>query len=490
MELGKPEENSRVGILMVSIVRFIEDFSKEIKEENAAIFAGAGLSAPVGFVNWQELLRPLAVDIHLDVEKEHDLVSLAQYHVNEHGGNRHDLNHAILDNFSKTVVITENHKILARLPIKTFWTTNYDTLIEDALKEAGKRPDVKHALNQLPTTLPNRDAVIYKMHGDVYHPADAVLSKADYETYHQDRAPFITALAGDLVSKTFLFIGFSFSDPNLDYILSRIRIEQGNNQRKHFCILKKEASKDDDNEGDFEYRKIKQQLFIKDLLRYNIRTVLVDEYSEITDILTRLDEENKENTIFISGAAHEYGDKWSEKEALGFVHDLSKGLIASGRRIVSGLGLGIGSAVVDGALQEIYWNQKQTLTDQLIIRPFPQTAQAQQLWPQYRNDMLNYAGTVIFVFGNKIDKETGKIILSSGMREEFEMAKSKGLNLIPLGFTGYMAEELWNEINENFEKYYPGAKDEFIAAFQLIGNKELSVDEYLNAIKILLNNLN
>jgi hypothetical protein len=39
---------------------FIKDFLKEIREDNAAIFAGAGLSASAGFVNWRELLRPIA----------------------------------------------------------------------------------------------------------------------------------------------------------------------------------------------------------------------------------------------------------------------------------------------------------------------------------------------------------------------------------------------------------------------------------------------
>jgi len=39
---------------------FIRDFLKEVREDNAAIFAGAGLSAPAGYVNWRDLLRPLA----------------------------------------------------------------------------------------------------------------------------------------------------------------------------------------------------------------------------------------------------------------------------------------------------------------------------------------------------------------------------------------------------------------------------------------------
>ncbi len=48
---------------------FIKDFLKEILEDNAAIFAGAGLSASAGFVNWRELLRPIADELRLDVDK-------------------------------------------------------------------------------------------------------------------------------------------------------------------------------------------------------------------------------------------------------------------------------------------------------------------------------------------------------------------------------------------------------------------------------------
>jgi NAD-dependent SIR2 family protein deacetylase len=38
--------------------RFIDDYLAEIEAGNAAIFAGAGLSIPAGFVDWRDLLRP------------------------------------------------------------------------------------------------------------------------------------------------------------------------------------------------------------------------------------------------------------------------------------------------------------------------------------------------------------------------------------------------------------------------------------------------
>jgi hypothetical protein len=65
---------------------FIDIYVQALHDQNAAIFAGAGLSIPAGLVNWKELLKDIATDVGLDVNKEEDLVTVAQFHVNEHGG--------------------------------------------------------------------------------------------------------------------------------------------------------------------------------------------------------------------------------------------------------------------------------------------------------------------------------------------------------------------------------------------------------------------
>ena len=39
------------------VARFIDDYFAELDAGNAAIFAGAGLSVPAGFVDWRELMR-------------------------------------------------------------------------------------------------------------------------------------------------------------------------------------------------------------------------------------------------------------------------------------------------------------------------------------------------------------------------------------------------------------------------------------------------
>lgn len=469
-----------------NLKHFIAKFSSEIEEGNAAIFAGAGLSVAAGYVDWKGLLTPLANKLGLDIDKEHDLVSVAQYHCNEDAGGRHDLNQLLINQFCSGHIVTENHKILARLPIKTFWTTNYDRLIEKSLEGARKIADVKYTNQHLTLTKAKRDAVVYKMHGDVEHPDEAILTKDDYERYHKDYAPFITALSGDLVSKTFLFVGFSFTDPNLDYILSRIRINFNRTQRTHYCIFKKVNRSSYKTDDEFHYEELKQKLSINDLKRFHIETILVDDYDKIKTILQAIEDRFRQKTIFISGSANTYGSL-EQASAENFIKKMSQTLISQEHRIVSGFGLGVGGHVISGALEEIYKNKGLALHDQLILRPFPQGEDAKKQWELYRKDMLAYAGIAIFIFGNKI--EDNQIILADGVKKEFDIAKEKGLKLIPIGATGFMAEKLWNEIRNKFEEYYPKIGVDIKELFFTLGDSSIDLSTHLETVITIINKL-
>ena len=448
---------------------FIRDIIKELEEENVAVFAGAGLSMPAGYVSWGELLKPIAEELGIDIKKEYDLVSIAQYYLNENGGHRSELNRRLIEVFTQNTNTTENHKILARLPIKHYWTTNYDKLIEQSIEEQSKKVDVKYTKKHLSITIPKRDAIIYKMHGDISSPDDAILTKDDYESYHVKMDLYLSTLKGDLLNKTFIFLGFSFTDPNLDYILSRVRLA-GISSKRHFNFTKKVMQRDDEDLADFEYRKRKQELFIGDLKRFNIKTILVDDYNDITNILKEVEEKFKRKNIFISGAAYEYSS-WGREIAEQFIHDLSKKLIENDYRIVSGFGLGVGSAVISGSLKAIYSNPTKYSKDELILRPFPQNSEGKELWTQYRKDMIDYAGISIFIFGNKLEK--GEIVFSNGMKEEFQIAKEKNLLLLPIGATGYISEVFWNELKEQF-------KENII--YNELGDKTKSPNEIIDLI--------
>jgi len=93
--------------------------------------------------------------------------------------------------------------------------------------------------------------------------------------------------------------------------------------------------------------------------------------------------------------------------------------------------------------------------DQLVLRPFPQSQSGerplQELWTEYRRNMLAHAGIAIFLFGNKLD-ETGDVVPSNGMREEFEIAVANGLFVIPVGITGSISADLWDEVIQAYDE--------------------------------------
>lgn len=471
------------------IEAFIKDFVNDLKEKNVAVFAGAGMSKAAGYVDWPELLRDIAEELGLQIEKEHDLISVAQYHVNHRGGPAGVVK-KILQEFSERAEYTENHKILARLPISTYWTTNYDKLLEESLKAAYKVVDVKHEIDHLATTRPKRDVVVYKMHGDVETPTKAILTKSQYETYYKSHESFIIALSGDLVAKTFLFIGFSFTDPNLDYVLSRLHVNTC--ARQHYCFMKRETKCDKDDEEIFAYKQRKQELKVQDLKRYRIKALLVETYDEITSILKEIEHRYKKNTVFISGSAEQYGT-WDRDNAQKIIHALSRNLVLENYRIVNGFGWGVGSAVINGALEAIYESPDKLSEDQLIIRPFPQfetsTKGLPELWEEYRQRMISLAGIAIFVFGNKTDG-CGSVIKANGVIREFEIAVESGAIPLPIGATGYVAAEIFAEIEKEPSKYYGNMAPAILPLVKELNDLSIKPSEIVSKIIALVKKMN
>lgn len=468
---------------MVALEEFYKEYTQALDEGYAALFAGAGLSRPSGFVDWKELLKDIATDLGLDIDKETDLIALAQYHVNERSG-RGRLNKLLIEEFTKDAEINDNHRLIATLPLDTVWTTNYDTLIEEAFRQAHKRPDVKITKENLAFTRPKNDVTVYKMHGDISLPHEAVLTREDYETYNENRSIFSDKLKGDLISKTFLFLGFSFTDPNIDYILSRIRSLLGQNRRDHYCIMghphKKKGPK---GKAQYEYEKKKLALRVADLKRYGIHALMVDDYEEITQILQELNRRSHRKDIFVSGSAHEYGDM-GRKRIEDLATAIGREIIHKDYNLTSGFGLGIGGAVIIGAMEALYSNDKNRVDERTRLRPFPQAAPKgmtlSEFWTKYREEMISNSGFTIFICGNKFDSNTNATVIANGMLEEFEITKRLGKFPIPIGATGYAAQQIWDEVNSSLDQYYPGGGVK--GYFKTLGDPNKTNKEIVDAV--------
>ena len=469
---------------MITIREFQEKFVNAIQNKSAAVFAGAGLGVASGYVDWKHLMRNFANFVKLDIEKEQDLIEVAQFYKNERGS-RYNINQHILSEFTKLPTNTTSVDLLASMPISCFWTTNYDKLIENSLLNAGKKIDVKINPASLSVSLENSDATVYKMHGDVSVPSECIITKDDYETYYNTHQLFSIALQGHLVSKTFLFIGFSFNDPNLNYILARIRALVGENVREHYFLVKGVKRCDFHNEEDYNYYKNKHLLKINDLKRYGIQAVEIEDYSQIPDILLQIKRKAKTKNVFISGAAHNYGQYWTTNGQK-LIKELTEMLYEKDYKIVTGHARGIGSYIIGTILDKTQSNLS-LLESHLLIKAFPyemkNSVNYDRLTNEYREGIAKISGIAIFIFGNKLN-ENGEQVLADGMREEFLKAQEHNCYIIPVGSTGYVAKELFNEVMNNKHKY-PYLTDEDLF---LLGNS-IDTDEIVYQIGIILDRI-
>ncbi|MDX1992638.1 MAG: SIR2 family protein [bacterium] len=463
---------------------FYKQYGNALSDQRAALFIGAGMSVDAGLPTWPNLLRDTATELKLDVDRETDLVALAQFHLNVKKV-RTRLNQLIVEEYGKDVDITRNHRLLANLPIETIWTTNYDQLLEKAFREVGKRCDIRVTKGNFTSPVRGKDVTIYKMHGDVSKPEDAILTKDDYEIYSRKNEFFTDALRGDLVEKTFLFLGFSFTDPNIDYILSRIRLVMGNDAQQHYCVMRwpEKPKRSGKNKAQYDYDMVRLELRISDLKRYGIEALMINDYSEITEILEELNNRSHLKNIFISGSAYNYPVMpKTQVENLSYL--LGQETIRQGFNLVSGLGLGIGGNVLIGAIEEFYRDGKSKLTDRVIMRPFPQIARTDPLRKQinskYRRDMISTSGYTIFMCGNKINHETDEVVSSDGVREEFRLSRELKKFVIPIGATGDVAKEIWDEVMASPDEFFPGFNVQ--KYLQILGNPDKTNQELVDAI--------
>src|SRR6266850_8332321 len=96
--MDEKKKNSQTTTSAVEIRTFLKEYTRALREGDAALFVGAGVSRAAGYVDWKQLLKEIAEDLELDIDRESDLVALAQFHVNRRQG-RDRINQLLIDEF-------------------------------------------------------------------------------------------------------------------------------------------------------------------------------------------------------------------------------------------------------------------------------------------------------------------------------------------------------------------------------------------------------
>lgn len=435
---------------------FIRDFSAAILDSRAAVFVGSGLSRDACTYDWKGLLREAADDIGLNVDKESDLISLAEYYVNNRRS-RTKIDEAISKCYKDVRTPSENHRLLASLPITSYWTTNYDRLLECAFENMGLSYSVLTDDNSLRRHSDGKDIILRKLHGDVDRPNDCVITRRDYEEFAFRHEILLSQLKGEMCAKSFLFLGYSFSDTDINHILSRIRLfYKGSPPQRHFCIMQNARKKVDDAEDDFEYRKRWLEHHIADLQSYGLNTVLVDDFAEITEMLVKIRHRINAKQVFVSGAFEEdISGEYSK-----FAHDISKWLIENGYTIHTGYGKNVGAEIVAGAFSACE-KSKTKISDfnrSVFLYPFPykkamSADERKAVNTEIRKNAILKTHITIVINGTKKPTKRSTSVVSDGVLEEGHLSLEQGNTVIPIAVTNGAARQLWEEIMDSKSEF-------------------------------------
>ncbi len=199
---------------------FIADI-KRIQQAKAnnklVVFVGAGVSNNSDVPSWDTLTNALKNELPIDkISEENDSLKVAQYYRNFRGYKEYIEKIKEVLKHGK-VSYNPIHDAILDLEPSHIITTNYDDLIEQSIRPRNLQYHIIRKDSDLPYI--QTDRLVVKMHGD-FEVGNIVLTEKDYLDYRVN-FPLIDAFIKSLfASKFILFVGFSFADYNLRFIIN------------------------------------------------------------------------------------------------------------------------------------------------------------------------------------------------------------------------------------------------------------------------------
>lgn len=417
--------------------QFLNQFTRQALDERISLFVGAGTSADVGYPSWHNLFKPLAKELGTILDESTNYYKLAQYYANHFGQAelRKRINDIINKNDFESPLINE----LIDVGFTNIWTTNFDNVLE--LNYKSRNILINKVFNDadLSNIELNKRINIYKMNGDIANPDGIVATQKDYEEYSDSHRMMLMFFKRELISSTFLFIGYSFTDYLVMDCLSEITRYLGDATPNHYTIMKK-----DKYNPYFDY-------FIDDLeRRYHIRVLLVDEYKDIFFVMSELNKRIRDKKVFISGAFRSFEQKIDE-----YSHNLARSvtshLLANDYRIINGIGRHFGTHIIGYANEYLAKKGIKDKEKYIIVRPFVGLGEnSLEDKKKMREEVISGCGSVIFAFGDYNQHSPNP---NSGVNEEFEISLKYHKTIIPIAYPGMRSELIWNKIKSNLTKY-------------------------------------
>lgn len=215
---------------------------KLVREEKVSLFIGSGFSLKTGAPSVATLCKGILSQIdneQICLEHKNDsLAKLSNYYVEEVCcGSRNNLIELLQNMFSFTPTNTEDQQALAQIPhFHDIFTTNYDTLLEDAYDKHNCQIIRKDA--DCAYIDKNKAVRIFKIHGDFENQDFIIVTSKDYDDYFKNNRNQLmwNEVKSHFLTDHILFIGYSLEDDNIIDIIKNISKAINKNQKEMFLI--------------------------------------------------------------------------------------------------------------------------------------------------------------------------------------------------------------------------------------------------------------
>lgn len=409
---------------------YIDEIVTEMLNGTFSVFCGAGADFDATRQEWQDIFSEKTKDFFYN-KYSTDIYFLADLE------KRYYNSEAFFSDICKNLcAVSDLESIhinnIVNLNINQIWTTNFDSIIEKTIqKKLGISPTIIKESADLFTENLSARYIVYKLNGCVTKPDTMILTKSDFFDYFKKQRLMFEMLKRQLVLDSFLFVGYSFADDLVLNALREIKEVFPSKGKIHYRFVRNQ-----DEPSKQEYRKLETQYYYD---KYNIKTIYIENFSDIDVYLQELRDKFCNHNVLISGSFRQLKTNDERIYIERLIDCLVQKLTRNDFNIYSGNGRGLGEIVVAQI-------NKHNAEKQFVNRPLIFTNDSAEEKAIKNRLIMKDCDTMIIVCGQDDTLITSHNVINQFNSFINQIDEKKYPLIIPIPSTGYAAREIfWSD---------------------------------------------
>lgn len=237
------------------LIEWKENIIKELAYKRCVIFIGSGISAGAKNsegktpLTWSKFIEEACKlsdgssdDYIKDVlKKENYLQALQAIKESSDPGDYADF---LKENFSRPGFEPSiTHQAIKDINSKIVVTTNFDNIYELNCRHGYTVANFYDPISKIISTIKSPENLIIKMHGSIEDTNRIVFTEKEYYIAKKENAEFYDLLKALFLTHTFLFLGYSLNDPDINLLLE-IASHSNTHSNPHYVVAKEGTSRE------------------------------------------------------------------------------------------------------------------------------------------------------------------------------------------------------------------------------------------------------